>query len=145
MRKTLILLVASFVLLSGCATQVMKSSENQSLPALSQNKSRVVFMRSAVHGTVVRAGIYEVQNEKPVHLGVLANDNKFFNDIIPGEHTFMSLGSGTVRFVTGKFKAGKTYYIAVAPRGWPAINFSLYPFRNDGSGKFNINSSEYAL
>jgi uncharacterized protein YceK len=143
MHKIAILLITSFALLSGCASQVMKSAENQSLPGLSKDKSRIVFMRSAMHGTVVRAGIYEIKNDKPQFLGVLANTNKFYNDITPGKHNFMSLGSGGVRFLTGNFKAGKTYYIAATPRGWPAINFSLYPFRGDGKGKFNLNSSDF--
>ena len=54
----------------------------------------------------------------------------------------MSLGVN-VRFLNANLLPGKTYYVVVAPRGWPAINFSLYPVRTSGSGEFNMDTDEY--
>jgi len=142
MRKLFLLFVIGLTQLTGCASQMMMSAKNQSLPVLHADKSRIVFMRSSLHGTVVSEGLYEVINEKPKFIAVLANKNKFFIDMKPGNHDFMSIGSGA-RFLQGNFKAGKTYYVATTPRGWPGINFALHPFSKSSQSKFKINSSEF--
>jgi len=142
MRKLVFLFLIGLTQLTGCAGQMMLSAKNQTLPSLSPEKSRVVFMRSAFHGTIVSAGLYEVISEQPKFIGVLANNNKFFIDMVPGKHDFMSVGA-SVRFLQGSFEAGKTYYVVATPRGWPGINFSLNPVRSSGDGKFNFNTPEY--
>jgi hypothetical protein len=126
----------------GCTTLKMTVSENQSFSSLETNKSRVVFMRSSMHGTVIDAGIYEIVENSPKFIGILKNDTKMYIDTTPGEHVFMSSGSN-VRFMVSDLEPRKTYYAIVAPRGWPGINFNLYPVRKDGNGEFNLNTDEF--
>ena len=142
MRKLILLFIFSLTQLTGCASQVMMSAKNQSLPVLNADKSRIVFMRSSAHGTVILEGLYEVVNDKPKFIAVLANNNKFYVDLVPGKHDFMSIGA-SARFLQGNFEAGKTYYVATTPRGWPGINFALYPFGSSNHNKFKINSAEF--
>ena len=143
MRKLILLFAIGLTQLTGCASQMMVTAKNQSLPVLNADKSRIVFMRSSSHGTVVSEGLYEVINDKPKFIAVLANNNKYFFDMKPGNHDFMSVGSSGARFLQGNFKAGKTYYVATTPRGWPGINFALHPFGKSNNSKFNINSGEF--
>jgi len=142
MRLNILVILIALTLLAGCAGLKMKPVENQNLPSLSPDKSRVVFMRSSLHGIAVDASLYEIVDEKPNFIGVLANNNKMYIDASPGNHVFMSLGISP-RFVIGDLQPGKTYYVVATPRGWPAINFSLYPFRTDGSGDFNMGTEEF--
>jgi len=132
------------MLLTGCASQLMLSTKDQQLPSLLVDKSRIIFIRSTFHGHLYAAGIYEIVDEKPTFIAAIDNKNKFYFDMKPGEHAFLSTGTASMRFLRGNFEAGKTYYAVVRPRGWPGISFELSPVRAKGSkGVFYLNSDEY--
>ena len=139
--RTLALLLLALQL-AGCAGAKMKQSMNQEMPVLAADKSRIVFMRSSLHGIGVPAVMYEIVDEKPVFIGILGNKSKLYLDKSPGDYFFMSHGIN-VRFLEADMVAGKTYHVIVAPRGWPGINFSLYPVRAVGQGEFNIDTEQF--
>ena len=129
--------------LSGCGIFVsMKTADDQNIPPLTKNKSRLVLMRSAFHGAGLTASIYEVVNDSPRFLSVVNNDDKIYIDTTPGTHTYMSLGVN-VRFLIAHMEAGKTYYAMVQPRGWPGVNYNLRPFRSGGTGDFVLDSKDF--
>jgi hypothetical protein len=131
------------VQIAGCAAFIdIKESENQELPALNSDKSRIVFMRSSMHANLNDVLMYEIVDDKPVFFGALKNNTKFFLDTTPGKHTLMTLSVGS-DYAMADLTAGKTYYVMVTPRGWPAVNFSFRPFRPDGNGEFKLGSDEF--
>ena len=138
--KKIITTFVAILLLSGCTTLKMEVAKEQNLPILAADKSRVVFMRSAGHGTVQDAGLYSVQDGNITFKGVIKNSTKMFLDVEPGKHTFMSNGFAA-RFIEANLSPGKTYYVIVAPRGWPGIFFALLPVSNDS--EINLNSKSF--
>ena len=143
MRSSILMLVLLGVAqLTGCTGMKMMPAASQTLAPLKSDESRIVFMRSASHGTGVEAGIYEVVNDKPEFIGILLNDNKLYVDTTPGEHVYMSMGAN-LRFLKANMRKGKTYYVMLVPRGSPVVNFSLYPFRAHGTGGFSLGSKEF--
>lgn len=143
MRVFKIVFLLAIVQLVGCAAFIdIKESENQELPALSSDKSRIVFMRSSMHASLNDVLMYEIVDGKPAYFGALKNNTKFSLDTSPGKHTFMALGVGS-DYMLADLAAGKTYYVMVTPRGWPVVNFSFQPFRSDDSGKFKLDSDDF--
>lgn len=142
MRAYYLIVIILLTQLTGCMGVVMKKSEDQTIPTLDQSKSRLVVMRSSLHGAVVPALMYEIIDEKPQFIAVLNNNEKIFVDTTPGQHTFMSLGVN-VRFLIANMTAGKTYYAMASPRGWPGVNFNLNPFLHSGSTEFILESDKF--
>jgi len=103
----------------------------------------VVFMRSSAVGSMIKASIYEVTDDKTVFIGIMKNNTKISYPASPGKHTFMVV-SEAADFMEADLAAGKTYYGMITPRtgAWKA-RFSMVPIRNGGATDFSIGSKDF--
>jgi hypothetical protein len=130
-------------LLSGCQSTLMERATEQVLTNAKSGKAQVVFMRSSFVGGAIQASIFDVTKPEPKFIGILSNKTKIAYDVLPGEHMFMVVGE-SADFLKATVAEDKTYYTIVTPRmGFWKARFSLYPVRNDTSGKFQYNSNDF--
>lgn len=130
------------LLLSGCAGPGMNMSvvpETEVSQAPAAGKARVVFMRDTFVGSAIQSSVFDVTNEQPVLVGIVANKTKVSYDVDPGKHLFMVVGE-SADFMSADLQARKTYYALVTPRPglWKA-RFSLKPIHaaDLNTDKFN--------
>lgn len=130
-------------LLSGCQSTLMERASEQVLTNATNGKAQVVFMRSSFVGGAIQASIFDVTKPESKFVGILSNNTKIAYDVSPGEHMFMVVGENA-DFLKATVVENKTYYTIVTPRmGFWKARFSLYPVRNDSSGKFQYNSKDF--
>jgi len=114
----------------GCAGKVKRmdvAPEGKGIEAPQSGKSQVIFMRPSGMGYAVQSSVFEIKNNKPSIVGIVAAKTKVAYEVEPGEHLFMVVGeSGD--FMAATLEADKTYYAMVTPRmGWWKARFSLKP------------------
>jgi hypothetical protein len=129
------------LLISGCAGTVKNMRE---VPAGSaavvpeEGKAMIVFMRSSVLGSGVQSSVFEIRDNYPSLVGIVAAKTKVAYRLDPGKHLFMVVGE-TADFMTGDILPNKTYYALVTPRmGLWKARFSLDP-----KHKQELNTSEF--
>ena len=112
--------------------------------AADESETTVVFLRSSMVGSAIKATVYEVTDGETKFLGILKNNRRIDFKTTPGKHTFMVV-SEAADFMEANLLEGKTYYSIVIPRmgGWKA-RFSMYPVRNDGTTKFNTDRKNFS-
>jgi hypothetical protein len=90
-------------------------------------KSLVIFMRPSSFGFAIQSSVFEIADEKPELVGIVAAKKQVAYEVDPGEHLFMVL-SENADFLSADLLADKTYYAYVTPRMgvWKA-RFSLAP------------------
>ena len=102
-------------------------------------KSVVVFLRPSRIGYAVQSSVFEIKDDKPSLVGVVAAKKKVAYQLDPGEHLFMVIGE-SADFMSATIEANRIYYAIVAPRmGWWKARFSLKPVVKDKlqSAQFN--------
>jgi hypothetical protein len=123
-----LLLIALF--LPGCAGTVknMQSvSPEQIVTAPEEGKSMVVFMRPSTLGFAIQSSVFEIQEDSPALVGIVAAKTKVAYQLEPGEHLFMVVGE-SADFMSAELEVNKTYYVLVTPRmGALKARFSLEP------------------
>ena len=137
----LVAIVVAILGLSGCAGKIsnMKPvAEGTVIKAPKVGKAQIVFMRPQTMGFAIQSSVFEIKDDKPSMVGIVAAKTKVAYELEPGEHLFMVVGeSGD--FMSANLEAGKTYYALVAPRmGWWKARFSLRPVNKD-----KLNSQEF--
>jgi hypothetical protein len=112
--------------------------------ASDDDMATVVFMRSSFVGSAIKTSLYDITGDETRFLGIMKNKSKIEYKVKPGKRTFMVV-SEAADFLEANLVAGKTYYSMVTPRtgAWKA-RFSLFPFRNDGTTKFNTASKDFS-
>lgn len=135
-----LLLIA--LILPGCAGTVknMRSvSPEQIVTAPEEGKSMLIFMRPSTLGFGIQSSVFEIQEDSPALVGIVAAKMKVAYQLEPGEHLFMVVGE-SADFMSAELEANKTYYALVTPRmgAWKA-RFSLEPIHATqlGSSQFN--------
>jgi len=118
------------LLLSSCAGTVknMRTVQpDEIVSAPEEGKSMVVFMRPSTLGFAIQSSVFEIQEDKPALVGIVAAKMKVAHQLEPGEHLFMVVGE-SADFMSAELEANKTYYALVTPRmgAWKA-RFSLKP------------------
>ncbi|HVS27869.1 MAG TPA: hypothetical protein VHE58_11360 [Burkholderiales bacterium] len=129
------------LLVSGCAGTVKNMRE---VPAESvtiapeAGKAMVVFMRPSGLGFAIQSSVFEIKNNNPALVGIVAAKTKVAYQLDPGEHLFMVVGE-SADFMSANVLPNKTYHALVTPRigVWKA-RFSLKPVH-----KQELNTSEF--
>ncbi|WP_444995473.1 hypothetical protein [Aliikangiella sp. IMCC44359] len=143
MKFVKILILTLGVILTGCASNPMQVLKDQPLEKAKEGEAQVVFMRSSFVGGAINSSIFEIVDNEPVFVGILANGTKLAYNTKPGKHTFMVV-SEAADFLEANVVAGKTYYSIVTPRmGFWKARFSIWPIRNDGTTKYNTSTSDF--
>jgi hypothetical protein len=121
-RATVFLVAAA--MLCACSGGHMKSVNNPSkLGAPTSGKAKVVFMRPAAAGFMVKAFLYDGDD----YIATVMSRQRYEYLAEPGDHFFMVLGE-SADFMEAHLQPGKTYYALIALRFgvWKA-RFSLVP------------------
>ena len=137
-----IVILALTIGFSGCAGRVSNMSvapAGKIIEAPQKGKAQIVFMRPATMGYAIQSAVFEMSNDMPLIVGIVAAKKKVSYSVEPGEHLFMVTGE-SADFMSAKLEADKTYYVLVTPRmGFWKARFSLKPIHADelNSEKFN--------
>ncbi|MBX2869891.1 MAG: hypothetical protein KTR18_14525 [Acidiferrobacterales bacterium] len=130
------------VMLTGCAGTVVNMQElpEGEVPrGANPGQAQIVFMRPSNLGFAIQSSVFEIINDEPQLIGIVAAKKKVSYQVDPGEHLFMVIGE-SADFMSANIAADKTYHALVTPRigAWKA-RFSLRPVSSEdrGSGKFN--------
>lgn len=130
------------LMLTGCASSLMKPADDQKLAPIPAESSRVVFLRPSVVGGAIQASVFDVSTGKPAFVGVSSTGTKLAYDTTPGTHRFMVM-SEAADFMEANLTAGKTYYAVVTPRiGVWRARFSLWPVKAGGDAEYNLKSDD---
>lgn len=121
-------LLALFLI--GCAGTVKNMRvvpPDRVVSAPEEGMSMVVFMRPSTLGYAIQSSVFEIKEDKPLLVGIVAAKAKVSYQLEPGEHLFMVVGE-SADFMSAELEANKTYYALVTPRmgAWKA-RFSLKP------------------
>lgn len=133
--------VAALLVLSGCASNLMRPSASEQISPPGTGRAKVVFMRSSIVAAAIRAEIFEVVNGDLRFIGQLSTGNKIVYETSPGEKVFMAYGTAA-DFMTAKLVAGKTYYSIVRPN-WGTGGFAPTPIRTNTATEPNVKSKEF--
>jgi len=143
MLKKIIVCLTFIWLITGCQSTLMETATEQKLTNAQTGKAQVVFMRSAFVGHAIQASVFDVTQGSPEFIGIISNDTKIAYDVKPGKHMFMVVGE-SADFIEATVEENKTYFSIVTPRmGFWKARFSLFPVRNDDTGKFQYNSKQF--
>ncbi len=131
-RSLVLPLAVLSLLLAGCAGTVtnMREVPLSQVPAAPEpGKALVVFMRPSGLGFGVQSSVFEIRNETPVLVGIVAAKTRVVQQGNPGRYLYMVVGENA-DFMTADVVAGKTYYVKVEPRmGMWKARFGLEPYR----------------
>jgi len=130
------------LLLTGCSGTV-KHMETVAISDVinepEYGKSIIVFLRPSRNGHSVQSSVFEIEEDKPSLVGIVAAKKKVAYQLDPGEHLFMVIGENA-GFMSATLEANRTYYAIIIPRmGWWKARFSLKPVVQDRlkSDQFN--------
>ena len=137
-------LVARALLLAGCAGTVTNMREvpaGEPAMAPEPGKSLVVFMRPSGFGFAIQSSVFEVRDNDPLLIGIVAAKAKVGYKVEPGKRLFMAVGE-SADFMTVELEPNKTYYVQVTPRmGLWKARFSLDPVHKADLEKADFKSS----
>jgi hypothetical protein len=124
----IVILLLSVLFLGGCTgsvknMQVVPASSVNTVPK--KGKSTIVFLRPSSLGFAVQSSVFEIKNNTPHLVGIVAAKKKVAYELNPGKHTFMVI-SESGDFMRANLLPNKTYYALVTPRmGLWKARFSL--------------------
>lgn len=132
------------LLVSGCAhsgriSKSMQAGFGEGATGPQEGKAMVVFMRPASLGYNIQSSVFEIKDNKPELIGIIAAKTKVAYQADPGQHLFMVIGE-SADFMNANVLPNKTYYVIVKPRmgAWKA-RFSIIPEERGklDTGEFN--------
>lgn len=142
MRFVNLVLFASVLMLTGCASSLMKPAADQKVPAVAADTSRVIFLRPSSFGGAIQASLFDVTSGKPQYIGVSSTNTKLVHDVKPGTYRFMVV-SEAADFLEAKLAPGKTYYAVVTARmGMWKARFSLWPVKAAAGNEFQLSNPD---
>lgn len=122
------------LLATGCGTvRYMKEMPaGSAVQAPKPGKAIVVFMRSTALGAAIGASVFEIRNDNPELVGLVANNTKVVYEVDPGRRLFMVV-SESADYMSADLAPNRTYYAFVDPRmGAFRARFSLAAVNRDG-------------
>jgi hypothetical protein len=126
--------VLAALLLFGCAGSVKNMREipdERANYAPDPDRALIVFMRPSSFGFAIQSSVFELVDDNPELIGIVAAKKKVAYNLGPGEHLFMVIGE-SADFMKADIQAGKRYYVLVTPRmGMWKARFSLKPIHKD--------------
>lgn len=130
MKKTIlgILSILLIFILSGCSGKVSNmqiASPGEQILAPKDGNAKIVFLRPNTLGNAIQSSIFEIKDNTPKIVGIVAAKKKMSYDLTPGNYIFMVVGE-SADFMYAEVEANKTYYASIIPRMgvWKA-RFSL--------------------
>lgn len=130
MKKTIlgILSILIIFILSGCSGKVSNmqiASPGEQILAPKDGNAKIVFLRPNTLGNAIQSSIFEIKDNTPKIVGIVAAKKKMSYDLTPGNYIFMVVGE-SADFMYAEVEANKTYYASITPRMgvWKA-RFSL--------------------
>ncbi len=130
------------MLLAGCAGGVVNMQEvPEAEVPLGPNpgQSQIIFMRPSSFGFAIQSSVFEIVDDEPRLVGIVASKKKVSYQVEPGEHLFMVVGE-SADFMSTDLDPDKTYHALVTPRigAWKA-RFSLRPvtLEDRSNGEFD--------
>lgn len=130
-----IVFVAALTLLaSGCGTvkYMQEMPAGSTVQAPKPGKAMVVFMRSTFVGQAITASLFEIRNDNPELVALVANNTKVAYEVDPGKRLFMVV-SESADYMSADVAANRTYYAFVIPRmGAFRARFSLAAVNRGG-------------
>jgi hypothetical protein len=131
-RNLVWLFAALALLLGGCAGTVVKMREvpaAEAMQAPESGKALLVFMRPSGLGFAIQSSVFEIKDNAPELIGIVAAKTRVEHQVAPGKYLFMTIGENA-DFMSAEVAAGKTYYVKVEPRmGMWKARFGLEPYR----------------
>jgi hypothetical protein len=112
---------------------------DQVITAPASGKSMIVFMRPSGLGFAIQSSVFEIRDDEPELVGIVAAKKKLTYQLEPGKHLFMVIGE-SADFMSADLEPNKIYYALVTPRmGMWKARFSLKPVHADelDSKQFN--------
>jgi hypothetical protein len=133
---------AAVLLMSGCASNLMRPAPSEQVAAPAAGKAKVVFMRTSFVAGAIGCDLFEVVNGELQFIGQLPYGNKVAYETAPGDKLFMAYGTAA-DFMLAKLQAGKTYYSIVRPN-WGTGGFAPTPIRHrSGSDEPTFDGQEF--
>lgn len=106
------------LLISGCAGSVRNMRvvpPDSIVTGPEEGKALLVFLRPSSIGYAIQSSVFEIKEEKPSLVGIVAAKKKVAYQVEPGKHLFMVVGeSGD--FMSAELEANRTYYALINPR-----------------------------
>ncbi len=142
--KYMMMALVATVAFSGCAgkpTHMQVVPKEQASFAPTQEEALMVFMRPSGMAYAIQSSIFEIVDEKPELVGIVAAKKRVAYMAKPGRHLFMVVGE-SADFMEANVDAGKVYLSVVRPRmgAWKA-RFSLDPVHR---GEYDAEGATYA-
>jgi len=127
-------IAALALLVSGCGTikYMQEMPAGTAVKAPAPGKAVVVFMRSSFLGQAISSSVFEIRNDNPVLVGLVANKTMVAYEVDAGRRLFMTV-SESADYMSADLAPGRTYYAFVTPRmGAFRARFSLAPVKKGG-------------
>ena len=122
------------LLVSGCGTikYMQEMPAGTAVKAPAPGKAMVVFMRSSFLGQAIGSSVFEIRNDNPELVGLVANKTMVAHEVDAGRRLFMTV-SESADYMSADLAPGRTYYAFVTPRmGAFRARFSLAPVKKGG-------------
>lgn len=142
--------VIATLTLTGCAGTVKNMKEvadDASAIKPRQDESVVVFMRPSGLGFAIQSSVFEIKNDAPTLVGIVAAKSKVAHRVPAGKYLYMVVGENT-DFMEADLAPNKTYYAYISPRmGMWKARFILEPKRSSDldTAEFNSDYNECRL
>lgn len=135
---TVLLLFPFLFSCAGAVKNMRVVSPEQIVTSPEEGRAMIVFMRPHTLGFGIQSSVFEIKDENPSLVGIVAAKTKVSYQLEPGGHLFMVVGE-SADFMSADLLPNKTYYALVTPRMgvWKA-RFSLYPVNEE-----ELNSSKF--
>ena len=127
------LIILAVTVLGGCAGTVKNMREAPVANTVElkpePGKALVVFMRPSTLGFAIQSSVFDVKNDQPELIGIVAAKAKVAYQATPGKHLFMVIGE-SADYMDADLLPDRTYYAQVTPRmGLWKARFSLEPVK----------------
>ncbi|MDH3320196.1 MAG: hypothetical protein OEO84_10965 [Betaproteobacteria bacterium] len=139
--RSAVAVAAVSLLMSGCASNLMRPAASENISAPGADKAKVVFMRTSFVAGAIGCDMFEVVNGELRFIGQLPYGNKITYETTPGDKVFMAYGTAA-DFMLAKLQGGKTYYSIVRPN-WGTGGFAPTPIRNSSRDQPDFDSKEF--
>lgn len=140
LTSLVLIVMVVFVGCAGKPTHMKVVPNEQASFAPTQEEALMVFMRPSGMAFAIQSSVFEIIDDKPKLVGILAAKKKTASMLKPGKHLFMVVGE-SADFMEANVETGKVYLSVVTPRmgAWKA-RFSLDPVQKS---EYDADTKEY--
>lgn len=135
-------IAAVSLIMSGCASNLMRPAASEQISAPGAGKAKVVFMRTSFVAGAIGCDVFEVVNGELRFIGQLPYGNKITYETTPGDKVFMAYGTAADFMLARQLQGGKTYYSIVRPN-WGTGGFAPTPIRAISANEPDFDAKEF--